>query len=407
MSKRSHGTGSIDPSGERSWRLRYRINRKRYTATFRGTKTEAQKELRRLLHSGDVGQHIAPDRLTLREWLPRWIALIERKVEAEDGERRRGRLVNTRTRERYEELLRLHVLPTLGDVPLQKLAGTAIDELYIALEEKLAPRTVHHVHTVLKSCLKVAVKKKLIASNPAAEAEAPSPGESDHGMVLDEDQLRALVAGFNGRSLFPIIAVAAFTGARRNEVLALRWSDVSFEAKTLSISRATEQTRQYGRGVKEPKTARGVRTIAIDDGLLDLLRAERDKHRRLAAGVPDSSEVDLSLIRLPDDALMFPGGDGTKLTTLRDVDAVTRGFSRIARKLGFVGLRLHDLRGSHETILLDKGVPVHVVAARCGHDPAVLLKSYAKRTKKADAAAAEVIGALSKSALGSKLGPKG
>jgi integrase len=91
---------------------------------------------------------------------------------------------------------------------------------------------------------------------------------------------------------------------------------------------------------------------------------------------------------------------------LRDVDAVTRGFSRIAKELGFPGLRLHNLRGSHETILLDRGVPEHVVGARCGHDPAVLLKSYAKGTKKADATAAEVIGALSKSALGSKLGPK-
>jgi hypothetical protein len=53
------------------------------------------------------------------------------------------------------------------------------------------------------------------------------------------------------------------------------------------------------------------------------------------------------------------------------------------------------LRGSHETALLDAGVPVHVVAARCGHEPAVLLRNYAKRTKKADASAAAAISALS------------
>ena len=69
------------------------------------------------------------------------------------------------------------------------------------------------------------------------------------------------------------------------------------------------------------------------------------------------------------------------------------------RKLGFPELRLHDLRGSHETLLLDAGVPVHVVAARCGHDPAVLLRSYAKRTRKADTSAAAVIGALAKNVL--------
>jgi integrase len=79
---------------------------------------------------------------------------------------------------------------------------------------------------------------------------------------------------------------------------------------------------------------------------------------------------------------------------------VTRGFVRKAKALGFKGLRFHDLRGSHETALLDRGVPVHVVAARRGHDPAVLLRNYAKRTKKADTSAAAVIGALSQSILG-------
>ena len=84
---------------------------------------------------------------------------------------------------------------------------------------------------------------------------------------------------------------------------------------------------------------------------------------------------------------------------LRNPRNTTKEFIRKATALGFGGLRLHDLRGAHETILLDKGVPVHVIAARCGHDPAVLLRSYAKRTKKADTSAAAVIGALSKGTL--------
>jgi integrase len=70
-----------------------------------------------------------------------------------------------------------------------------------------------------------------------------------------------------------------------------------------------------------------------------------------------------------------------------------------AAKLGFSGLRVHDLRGSHETHLLDAGMPAHTVAARCGHDPAVLLRIYAKRTKKSDQSAADVIGRLTKTVL--------
>jgi len=402
--RRDYGDGAIDErkrhsDGSATYRLRYYLDGKRFTRTVRGTRAEAKRELRRLVRSGDTGEHIAPDRITLAQWISQWVALLERKPDGEGIGRKRG-LVNARTLERYEELLRLHVMPTLGTRSLQKITASEIDTLYVDLERELAPRTVHHVHVVLKACLNVAVRKGLISNNPAVKAEAPSPGESDAGTVLDEQQLTALVQGFKGTPLYGIVATAAFTGARRNEVLALRWSDLSFEDKTLTITRALEETKKHGRGTKEPKTARGKRTIAIDDGIVAMFRTEHEKHLRIAAGVPDGAKVDLSLVKLADDALMFPGGDGTDFTKLRDAHAVTRSFVQRARKLGFPKLRFHDLRGTHETLLLDAGVPVHVVAARCGHDPAVLLRSYAKRTKKADTRAADIIGAFSKSVLG-------
>ena len=201
--------------------------------------------------------------------------------------------------------------------------------------------------------------------------------------------------------MYPIVAVAAFTGARRNEILALRWADFDQTNKTLRIERALDETK-VGLAFKAPKTKRGIRTITIDDDLIALLKAERERHLRIMSGVPDGVAVDLSLVKLPDGALIFPSPSG--LTKPRDPHAVTRGFVRRARDLGFPRLRFHDLRGTHETLLLDAGVPVHVVAARCGHDPAVLLRSYAKRTRKADTSAAAVIGALSKGILAS-LGP--
>src|SRR5262249_8309972 len=123
----------------------------------------------------------------------------------------------------------------------------------------------------------------------------------------------------------------------------------------------------------------------------------KEQHLRLVADVPSDADVDLSLIKLPDGALMFPS-PYAPLTMPRQPNTLSRCFVRRARKR-FPGLRFHDLRGSHETALLDAGVPVHVVAARCGHDPAVLLRSYAKRTKKADTSAAAVISNLSKALL--------
>jgi integrase len=318
-------------------------------------------------------------------------------LERQPDERGRRGLVSARTIERYAELLRCHVTPTLGARQVQQIQASEIDALYMTLEKKLATRTVHHIHTVLGACFKSAVRKGLVVANPVARAEAPSPGESERGMALDEDQLRTLLAGFKDSVLFPIVAVAAFTGARRNEILALRWSDLDVTNKTLRIERAMEETMVGDRRLKEPKTRRGTRTIQIDDDLLSLLFAEREKYLRLKAGVPEGASVDLSLVKLPADALIFPSpaGQDFDFARLRDAHAITRLFVRRACKLGFPGLRFHDLRGTHETMLLDAGVPVHVVAARCGHDPAVLLRTYAKRTRKADTSAAETIGKLS------------
>jgi integrase len=403
MTKRSHGDGGIDTRGENVHRLRYRYDGRRFTKTFHGKLSEARKELRRLIRSGDVGEHIAPDKVTLSEWVDRWFVLLNRQQSEGDGPHRRG-LVSNRSIERYENLLRGHVIPRLGSRPLQSIQASEIDDLYVNLEKKLAPRTVAHVHSILGACLKAAVRKGLVGNNPVARAEAPQPGESSHGIVLDKDQMRALLEGFRGSHLFPIVATLALTGARRSEVLALQWMDLDVANKTLRIERAIEQTLKYDLAIKEPKTKRGKRTIAIDDDLIALLCSEREKLLRIYAGVPDGAAVDLSLIKLPDGALMFPAlperVESFSFTKLRMPTTVTKAFLRKAGKLGFQGLRLHDLRGSHETMLLDNGTPIHVVAERCGHDPAVMLRSYAKRTRKADDSAAAIMSQLSKGLMG-------
>jgi len=387
--RREHGDGGIDERGPNTFRLRYRVNGKRYSKTFKGTRAEAKVELRRLIRSGDTGEHVAPDKITVGEWIKHWLSI------GVPG--RRKKPAGRRTVERYTQLMEQHVLPVIGSRRLQSLQQADIDALYLSMEGKISGNTQHQAHIVFASSLTTAVRKGVIAANPIDRAEkVPSPGESNHGQVLDDEQLAQLVQGFRNSALYPIVALAAFTGARRNEILALRWSDLDVNKRSLRIERSMEETKAAGRTVKAPKSERGRRTIEIDGGLLGLLVAEREKHLRLVAGVPDGVDVDLSLVKLPEGALMFPSfaGGTMDLTRLRDAHSVTREFCRQARKR-FPKLRFHDLRGSHETILLDKGVPVHVVAARCGHDPAVLLRTYAKRTRKADTSAAAVIGSLS------------
>jgi integrase len=284
-------------------------------------------------------------------------------------------------------------MPTLGLRPMQQIGPTEIDSLFTRLEGELSARAVHPIHTVFSACLNAAVRKGLIVSNPVKRAEPPSPSNEETGQVFEQERLAALLNGFRGSALYPIVATAAFTGARRNEILALRWSVLDMAAKTLTIRRSLEETKVHGVRFKEPATARGVRSIAIDDHLVALLSGVRERYLRLAAGVADGVAVDLSLVKLPEEALRFPSpplaGVDFDFTRPRNSRGVTKEFARRARKLGFAGLRL-----------LDADVPVHVVAGRCGDDPAVLLRVYAKRTKKADASAAAIIGALSKSVPG-------
>jgi integrase len=395
--RRTYRDGGIDQRGENSWRLRYRVNGRRFTKTVHGTKSEAQKALRVLLHAGDTGEHVAPDKMTLGQWIEHWVSI------GCPGNKRRKQ-VGQRSLEGYAQLLRSHVTPILGERPLQRIEPSEIDKLYVQISAKISARTAHHVHVVLGACIGAAVRTGKIAKNPMMRLEkVPSPGEADHGMVLEEDQLQALVRGFKGSTLFPIVAVAAFTGARRSEILALRWDDLDTVKKTLRIERAVDHTKKFGLRTKDPKTERGKRTVAIDADLLALLVAERGRHQRIMAGVPDGAAVDLSLVKLPAGALMFPNppgpGESFSFTKLRVPRNTTKEFVRRATRLGFADLRLHDLRGTHETHLLDKGMSVAAVAARCGHDPAVMLRSYAKRTRKADDAIVDFIGSLSKGAL--------
>src|SRR4051794_13579174 len=100
MSKRDHGDGGIDERGPDRWRLRWRVDGKRYSDTFRGTKRAAQTELRRLLKAADDGTDVAPDKLTLAEYLRSW---VDRDTD-----------LSPKTKERYRQLVEQQIIPHLG-----------------------------------------------------------------------------------------------------------------------------------------------------------------------------------------------------------------------------------------------------------------------------------------------------
>ena len=359
---------------------------------------DANRRLRELTARADAGEHVPSSRTTLKTWAAEWLALLARGEAS--GMRRKGR-VTPRTRERYRELLASYVFPTLGDRPIQKLTPTEIDHLYIALERKLLAATVRHVHTALKACLATAVRKGVLVNNPAGRADAPRKIDPEIGRALSVEEVTRLLAGFAGTVYHSIVATAVMTGARLSELLALRWSDVNFTAHTITISRAIERTKEFGTVVKEPKSWRGKRTIGIDPALTAILKAQHTQHLRLRAGVSERAVVSLGAVRLPAEALVFPSGSvhGGRFdfARIRNARGLTKATRKRFRKLGFAGLRFHDLRVTHATALLDAGVPVHTVAQRLGNRPDILLRAYAKRASTADERTIKVLATLARS----------
>ncbi|MGA7252843.1 MAG: formate/nitrite transporter family protein [Pseudolabrys sp.] len=101
---------------------------------------EAKKRLNALHNAVHTGEHVDPDHITLATWAEHWLKL------GAPGQRRQE--VGARSLERYEQILRTHVLPALGQYRLQQLQSTDIDKLYLGLEGKIAPRTARSVHVI-------------------------------------------------------------------------------------------------------------------------------------------------------------------------------------------------------------------------------------------------------------------
>ena len=171
--------------------------------------------------------------------------------------------------------------------------------------------------------------------------------------------MQALVRGFKGSALFPIVAVLAFTGARRSEVLALRCKDIDVSEKDARSSARLSRPKDIccGSRVRKRKST-SARSRLMMTCSPSSLPSVTDICG-LSPAFPTAPPVDLSLVKLPADALMFPNppesGEGFSFTRLRNPRNTAKEFVRKAAALGFPDLQLKDLRGTHETHLLTGG----------------------------------------------------
>jgi integrase len=266
-----------------------------------------------------------------------------------------------------------------------------INELYRQLEEGgLHPSTVHYVHVVLGSCLKAAARINTIARNPVVNASPPKVNSQSGGRALTQLELDRLLKAFEGDPLFLIVTLAAGMGARINELLALEWAIVNWEAKSLGIAIALKPT-SIGLQRGTPKTERSRRTIRLDDGLVALLKREKGRQEAEQRTPRGMEGVTTLRALLPSDALIFPASPISPAGARRH-GLISKAFAAGAAQAGFSGLRFHDLRHTHATLLLQAGVPVAAVSACLGHaNAAITLGIYSRSTSDAEAAAGALL----------------
>jgi integrase len=345
--------------------------RKQLSRTHYGTKREAQRALAALVAKVSEGK-ITSTAKTLGQLLDSWIDHVD------------GSLAPTTVRE-YRRLAERLIKPDLGQLRLGRVTTKRLDDYYTMLSKTrgLSPATIRHVHAVLRGAFGQAVKWGIVSMNPAAAASPPKLRRREINPPAIIDVKRMLeVADEDDAEYGALLRVLTATGARRGEVCGLRWSDLDRSTGTLSITRSIASVAG-GTVVKDTKT-HASRRIALDDATLSVLDEQRRRLEQRAA----ACEVELD----PDGYLFTESADGADPL---HPDTITGRFTRVRKRAGLDGVRLHDLRHLHATQLLAAGVPVRTVSGRLGHaNAATTLNVYAHFLEASDRQAADVIGGL-------------
>ncbi len=373
---RQRGTG---------WELRIYVGRdpvterKKYvTRTVRGTKSEAEDELAKLIVKLSGGGFAAQD-ATVGDLVRQWFAMA------------RGELSPTTVRS-YERYIDKFIIPHVGKIRLSRLGPAELDRFYAQLRDHgglkdggaLAPATVRQIHAILRRALKQGVRWGWIATNPAALASPPRVVRHELDPPEPDEVVRLIEAADQAEPQFGcLLRVAATTGARRGELCGLRWKDVNLDSGTLTISRSVVEGT-HGIVLEKDTKTHSARRISLDPVTADALK---DQHQRSAdralACETTIGEDAYVFSRIPEARTPLTPGD------------VTKAFIALRNRCKLPTVRLHDLRHFTATRLLAAGIPVRTVSGRLGHANAVTtLGVYAHFVEASDRDAAGAMGAL-------------
>jgi integrase len=347
-------TGQIVKRGENTWYVRIFLGRdangkrKYFNKTIHGTKKDAQKFLTAKTREKDLGVFIEPASMPLNEFLDRWLDEIAKNK------------LRERTFDNYESLLNCHVREKIGAKRLSDIQAYEVQKLYNDMKKaSYSPKTIRHVHNVLSSAFKQAVKWKMLMQNPCDLCELPRMEKVEMKYFNPKETAHFLEAAKDDK-YFAVFLLAIETGMRPEEYLGLQWRDIDFNNKVLSVRRALVVKKGGGFIFTEPKTKKSRRNIPISNTLIKTLKAHRRKQLEERIKLGENYQVM---------DLVFASEIGTPLL---HGNLLRRHFKPIRDNAKLPKIRLYDLRHTTATLLLLAGENPKVISERLGHASIVL-----------------------------------
>lgn len=375
--------GSMRQRGENSWNLRVYAGRDAVTGrkisierTVRGNKREASKVLAAMVAEVDQRPVASAGKETVADLFREWLAHAAPSF-------------SPKTVETTRMYIEDPIIPVLGSLLVTKLTPSHLDRFYRELLEvgrsrgPYAPATIRRVHGIIRRALTQGVRWGWITHNPAIDASPPRvPMKElkppDPGQVVQLFRL----AEESDLELATFIILAASSGARRGELLALRWSDIDLDPGRLSIERGIVLVN--GDLIEQGTKTHQSRRISLDAGTVSALRAHEARaiERAKAASSAVTTESFVFSHSVDGSSPWHP-------------DSTSRAFRKICEQAGVTGVRLHDLRHYVATRLLAAGVDVRTVAGRLGHrNPSTTLNVYSHFVPETDREAADALGRI-------------
>ncbi|SRR6266851_2687871 len=314
---------------------------------------EVRERVKALIRNIDDGLPPPAHSPRMNEFLANWLSAVKPAL-------RRSTYVS------YEGVVRLHLMPEIGRLALEKLT---VDDIAGLIGRKgrdphLSATTVRYILLILRNALNKAVRWGLVARNVAALVDPPRISHKEVRVLSPEETLKLLGAA-RGEAIEGLLVIAVSTGVRLGEALALQWKDVDLERREVRISKSLQRIPGQGQVVSETKTRRGRRALVLPMRTVEALRTHRSEQQswRRAAG-PSWNEHDF----------VFTSSSGQPL----DQRNVLRMFRRVLRRAKLPKMRFHDLRHSCASLLLAEHTDPRVIMETLGHSNiSVTLNMYA------------------------------